>query len=80
MFRTWMKAGAELEGCQGGTAPPKFCLAPPVAPPKLDLFLKALHRPLTAPLVAKLAPPVALPNENVWLRPWMKALRHCGFG
>jgi len=41
-----------------------------VAPKKFsELFLKVLHRPLTAPLVAKLAPPVAPPNENVWLRP-----------
>ena len=31
--------------------------------------IEVLHRPLTAPLVAKLAPPVAPPNENVWLRP-----------
>jgi len=40
-------------------------------PPKnfSGLFLKALHRPLTAPLVAILAPPVAPPNENVWLHP-----------
>ena len=40
-------------------------------PPKnfSGLFLKVLHRPLTAPLVAKLAPPVAPPNQNVWLRP-----------
>ena len=28
-------SGAELGRCQGGTAPPKFCLAPPVAPPKI---------------------------------------------
>ena len=39
------------------------------APQKLGLFLKVLHRSLTAPVVAKLAPPVAPPNENVWLRP-----------
>jgi len=39
-------------------------------PPNFSgLFLKVLHRPLTAPLVAKLTPPVAPPNENVWLRP-----------
>ena len=54
----------------GATSPQKFCLAPPVAPQNFSsLFLKVLHRPLTAPLVAKLAPPVAPPNENVWLRP-----------
>jgi len=46
----------------GATAPQKFCLAPQ-CPPKLGLFLKVLHRPLTAPLVAKLALPVAPPNE-----------------
>ena len=53
------------------TALPKFCLAPQNIS---GLFLKVLHRPLTAPLVAKLAPPVALPNENVWLRPWVTGL------
>ena len=52
----------------GATAPQKFCLAPQNFS---GLFLKVLHRPLTAPLVAKLAPPVAPPNENVWLRPWV---------
>ena len=41
------------------------------------LFLKVLHRPLTAPLVAKLAPPVAPPNENVWLRPCVGAKDMC---
>jgi len=54
-----------------GHCPPKILPDPPVVPPKLGLFLKILHRPLTAPLVAKLAPPVAPPNENVWLRPWI---------
>jgi len=57
----------------GGTAPPKFCLAPPVAPQIFRVTschcIEILHRPLTAPLVAKPAPPVAPPNENVWLRP-----------
>jgi len=59
-------AGAEL----GGLLPPKILPGPPVAPQNFSgLFLKVLHRPLTALLVAKLAPPVAPPNENVWLRP-----------
>ena len=58
----------------GGTLSPKI-LPAPQWPPKIrtlsvGLFLKVLHRPLTAPLVAKLAPPVAPPNENVCLRPW----------
>ena len=67
-------AGAELGGCQGATAPPKFCLAPQWPPQNFSgLFLKVLHRPLTAPLVAKLAPPVAPPNEKVWLRPCLFA-------
>ena len=30
----WCQLGAELGGCQGGYYPPKFCLSPPVAPPK----------------------------------------------
>jgi len=54
------ESGAELGECQGGHCPPKFCLDTPVTPQNFSgLFLKALHRPLTAPLVAKLAPPVA---------------------
>jgi len=58
-------------GVPGGHCPPKFCLAPQWPPKNFSgLFLKVLHRPLTAPLVAKLALPVAPPNENVWLRPW----------
>jgi len=62
-------SGAELGGCQGGYCPPKILPVPPVAPQNfLGHFLKVLHRPLTAILVAKLAPPVAPPNENVWLR------------
>jgi len=78
-------SGAELGGGQGATAPQKFCLAPS-GPPKFSawrhatgvgLFLKVLHRPLTAPLVAKLAPPVAPPNENVWLRPWFFCRMFC---
>jgi len=45
---------------RGATALPKFCLAPQWPPQKFSgIFLKVLHRPLTAPLVAKLAPPVA---------------------
>ena len=52
-----LQPGAELGGA---TAPPKFCLAPQWPPKNFSgLFLKVLHRPLTAPLVAKLAPPVA---------------------
>jgi len=44
----------------GATAAPKFCLAPQCPPQNFSgLFMKVLHRPLTAPLVAKLAPPVA---------------------
>ena len=49
----------------GGTAPKIRSLS-------VGLFLKVLHRTLTAPLVAKLAPPVAPPNENVWLRPCLR--------
>jgi len=30
----YAQPGAELGGARGATAPPKFCLAPPVAPPK----------------------------------------------
>ena len=72
------KSGAELGGCQGGHFPPKILLGRPSGPPKIRYlsvghFLKVLHRPLTAPLVAKPAPPVAPPNENVWLRPWIQA-------
>ena len=65
------KSRGGARGCQGrATAPPKFCLPPPkIRSLSVGLFLKVLHRPLTAPLVAKLAPPVAPPNENVWLRP-----------
>ena len=56
--------GGDRDGARrvpgGATAPPKFGLAPSVAPQNFSgLFLKVLHRPLTAPLVAKLAPPVA---------------------
>jgi len=59
--------GAELRGSRGAIAPPpKFCLA---RQKFFSLLLKVLHRPLTAPLVAKLAPPVVPPNENVCLRP-----------
>ena len=58
--------GAELRGSRGAIAPPpKFCLA---RQKFFSLLLKVLHRPLTAPLVAKLAPP----NENVWLHPWLR--------
>ena len=75
--------GAELGGCQGGPLPPQNFAWPPSGPPKIrslsvGLFLKVLHRPLTAPLVAKLVPPVAPPNENVWLRPWF--LLNCNIG
>jgi len=53
------RPGAELGGSQGATAPQKFCLTPQWPPQNFSgLFLKVLHRPLTAPLVAKLAPPV----------------------
>ena len=41
----------------GGPLPPKNFAWPPKN--FSGLFLKVLHRPLTAPLVAKLAPPVA---------------------
>ena len=48
-------------GAREGHRPPKILLLPPSGPPKIrslsvGLFLKVLHRPLTAPLVAKLAP------------------------
>jgi len=42
-------------GVRGATAPKNFS----------GLFLKVLHRPLTAPLVAKLAPPVSLPQMKI---------------
>ena len=45
--------GAEL----GGATAPQILPGPPKNFSRL--FLKVLHRPLTAPLVAKLAPPVA---------------------
>ena len=72
---TAIRGGAR--GCQGGHFPPQILPGLPSAPPKIrslsvGLFLKVLHRPSTAPLVAKLAPPVAPPNENVWLRPWLQ--------
>jgi len=59
----------------GGTAPQNFAW-PPQWPSQMKIsgsdpaYSKVLHRPLTAPFVAKLAPPVASPNKNVWLRPW----------
>ena len=63
-------AGAELGGCQGGHCPPKILPGPPKIFHVTSCHcIEVLHRPLTAPLVAKLAPPVAPPNENVWLRP-----------
>ena len=73
------QSGAELGGCQGGHCPPKILPGPPSGPPKIFRVtschcIEVLHRPLTAPLVAKLAPPVAPPNENVWLRPWQQLL------
>jgi len=73
LFLVGPRGGAR--GVPGGaTAPPKILPVPTSGPPKIrslsvGLFLKVLHRPSTAPLVAKLAPPVAPPNENVWLRP-----------
>jgi len=54
-------------GAREGHCPPKNFAWPPKN--FSGLFLKVLHRPLTAPLVAKLDPPVTPPNENVWLRP-----------
>ena len=63
-----LQPGVELGGYQEGHCPPKKFSG---------LFLKVLHRPLTAPLVAKLAPPVAPPNENVWIRPWVEAASFC---
>jgi len=58
---------------KGGPLPPKNFSWPPHN--SSGLFLKVLHRPLTAALVAKLAPPVAPPNENVWLRPCEEEIR-----
>ena len=66
--RNWSQKGpAPRGGARGGARgplPPKILPGPPSGPPKIrylsvGLFLKVLHRPLTAPLVAKLAPPVA---------------------
>ena len=62
------QTGAELGGTRGAL-PPKNFAWPPSVPPKIRSLSEVLHRPLTAPRVAKLAPPVAPPNENVWLRP-----------
>ena len=63
-------SGSELGGSRGATAPQNFAWPSKWSPQNFsDLFLKVLHRPLTAPLVAKLAPPVPPPYENVWLRP-----------
>ena len=50
-------------GCQGGCFPPKILPVPPSSPAKIFRLtschcIEVLHRPLTAPLVAKLAPPV----------------------
>jgi len=52
----YTNAGAELGGCLGGPLPPKILPGPPSGPPKIrslsvGLFLKVLHRPLTAPLL-----------------------------
>ena len=54
-------------GCQGAQLPPQNFACPPQWPPKIFLVTschctEVLHRPLTAPLVAKLAPPVAPPK------------------
>ena len=68
----YFSSGAELGGAREGHCPPKILPGPPVAPQNFSgLFLKVLHRPLTAPLVAKLAPP----NENVCLRPCLHLLQ-----
>jgi len=56
----------------GGHCRPKILPGPPQN--FSGLFLKVLHRRLTAPLVGKLAPPVPPPNENVWLRPWAQTM------
>jgi len=61
-----LRVGAR--GVPGGELPPQNFAWP--LKNFSGLFLKVLHRPLTAPLVAKLAPPEAPPNEDVWLRPW----------
>jgi len=68
----WVRGGAR--GVPGGPLPPKILPGPPSGPPKIFCVtschcIEVLHRPLTAPLIAKLAPPVAPPNEKVWLHP-----------
>ena len=73
LFLLWSRGG--VRGCH---SPPKILPGPPKFfawrhAAGVGLFLKVLHRSLTAPLVAKLAPPVAPPNENVWLRPCSEA-------
>ena len=65
-----MQLGAELGGCKGATAPQNFA-RPPHWPPKLrsfsvGLFLKVLHRPLTAPLL-----------QN-WLLQWPPQMKMSG--
>ena len=78
VWLSWsLESGAELGECQGGHCPPKFCLDTPVTPQNFSgLFLKALHRPLTAPLVAKLAPPVAPPKWRC-LAPPLLRVKEC---
>ena len=59
---------------RGATAPPKFCFAPPVAPPNLGLFLQVsfwkFYRDDWQLLLLQNCPLQWPPqNENVWLRP-----------
>ena len=56
-------------GARGSLPPKNFAWPPKIFRVTSWHCIEVLHRPLTAPLVAKLAPPVAPPNENVWLRP-----------
>jgi len=59
-LRTLVSSVYHLKRYKGGAGGVPF-------PPKnfSGLFLKVLHRPLTAPLVAKLAPPVASPQMKM---------------
>jgi len=54
-------AGAELGGCQEGPLPPQnFAWPPKIFRVTSCHCIGVLHRPLTAPLVAKLAPPMKM--------------------
>jgi len=63
--------GGAREVPGGATSPPKFCLASPVAPPKIFRSLsKSPAQTIDSSPCCKTGPSSAPPqNENVWLRP-----------